>query len=395
VNLSSYNFPTPIKYGAGAIALLPELLKSAGVKRPLIVTDRGLRDLPPIARVTALLAEAGLNASVFSELFGNPLVSQAEEGGKAFREAKADAIVAVGGGAALDVAKCIAILAHHDGALMEYEAFLKTPRAIDRDIPFIVAVPTTAGTGSEVGRSAVVSDDATHQKKIFFSPRLLAKVVVLDPELTVGLPSATTAATGLDALTHLVESYLCPTFHPMCDGIALEGIRLTAKYLPIAVDFAKRIEAGNTAWLTDSAHVEARGMMLNAAMMGAVAFQKDLGVTHSCAHALSTVVDMHHGLANGVMIPYCMRFNKSVCEVRMAIMAETVRAPSATADGFIEWLFRFNESVGIPRSLRSLNVTSSHLDQLVEFAMKDFCTGLNPKPLTAADFRAIYTEALA
>lgn len=394
MSIHGYNFPTKIQYGVSALKLLPEILKEAGKKRPLVVTDRALAKLPPTEKCVGLLREAGLDTAVFSEIWGNPLVSQATAGGKAFHAHKADAIVALGGGAALDVAKCIAVLANHEGDLLEYEAFLSNPKPIDKEIPFIVTIPTTAGTGSEVGRSAVVSDDTTHQKKIIFSPKLLAPRVLLDPELTVGLPAGVTAATGLDALTHLVESYLCPAVHPMCDGIALEGIRLVAKHLPAAVDFAKRIEAGEKALLTDAAHLEARGMMLNAAMMGAVAFQKDLGVTHSCAHALSTVVDLHHGLANGIMIPYCMRFNESVCSDRMAVMAEVVGAPK-TAKGFIDWLFAFNAKVGIPKSLKEVGVTTAHLDRLVDVAMKDFCHPLNPKPVTAADFRAMYTEALA
>lgn len=394
MSIHGYNFPTKIQYGVSAIKLLPEILKEAGKKRPLVVTDRALAKLPPTETTLALLKGAGLEPSVFSEIWGNPLVSQATAGGKAYRDSGCDSIVALGGGAALDVAKCIAVLANHDGDLLEYEAFLPNPRPIDKEIPFIVAIPTTAGTGSEVGRSAVVSDDTTHQKKIIFSPKLLAPRVLLDPELTVGLPAGATAATGLDALTHSVESYLCPAIHPMCDGIALEGIRLVAKHLPVAVDFAKRIEAGDKKLLTDPAHLEARGMMLNAAMMGAVAFQKDLGVTHSCAHALSTVADLHHGLANGIMIPYCMRFNESVSADRMAIMAEVVGAPKS-ADGFIDWLFAFNAKVGIPKSLKSVGVTMQNLDQLVEVAMKDFCHPLNPKPVTADDFRRMYTEALA
>nr|MBP9113796.1 iron-containing alcohol dehydrogenase [Polyangiaceae bacterium] len=307
---------------------------------------------------------------------------------------KADAIVALGGGAALDVARCIAVLAHHDGALLEYEAFLKSPLPIDKEIPYLVTVPTTAGTGSEVGRSAVVSDDTTHQKKIIFSPRLLAKRVFLDPELSVGLPSAVTAATGMDALTHCIEAYLVDMFHPMCDGIALEGMRLVAKHLPLATSFAKRIEAGEKALLTDAAHLESRGRMLSAAMMGAVAFQKDLGVTHSCAHALSTVCDLHHGLANGIMLPYAMRFNASVAKEKMAIMAETVGAPSKSAEGFIAWIEAFQKEIGIPANLKAAGVNASHLDKLVEVATADFCHQFNPRPVTPNDFRDIYREAL-
>ncbi len=394
MTISNYNFPTVIKYGAGAISLLPGILQDEGVKRPLIVTDRGLAKLPPTEKTRKLLEDAGLAVAVFSEIWGNPLVSQATAGGKVAREHKADAIIALGGGAALDVAKCVAVLLHHDGDLLEYEAFLKNPKPIDKDIPYIVAIPTTAGTGSEVGRSAVVSDDASHQKKIIFSGRLLAKRVLLDPELTVGLPPEVTAATGLDALTHCVESYLHASVHPMCDGIALEGVRIIAKHLPRAVEFAKKIKAGDASVLTNAEHIEARGMMLNAAMMGAVAFQKDLGVTHSCAHALSTVCDLHHGLANGIMIPYAMRFNSDVSNDKLAILAEVAGAKEKSAKGFIDWLVAFNTSLGIPKSLKEVGVKPEHIDPLIEAANADFCHQFNPKPVRPEDFRALFEEAI-
>ncbi|HEX4404349.1 MAG TPA: iron-containing alcohol dehydrogenase, partial [Polyangia bacterium] len=312
----------------------------------------------------------------------------------AYKAHRADAIVAIGGGAALDVAKCVAVLAHHPGELLAYEAFLEKPLPIDKEVPPIFTVPTTAGTGSEVGRSAVVSDDHTHQKKIIFSPKLLAKRVFLDPELTLSLPAKVTAATGMDALTHCVESYLHTMFHPMCDGIALEGLRLIARSLPQAVAFAIRVEAGERGLLTDAEHVTARGEMLCAAMMGAVAFQKDLGVVHSCAHALSTVADLHHGLANGIMIVAGMRFNKSVSAQKMATMAVTVGA-EATADGFISWLDRFRAEVGIPRSLRDVGVSQAQIADLVKNALADACHTFNPRqPVTAHDFEQLFGEAL-
>ena len=396
MSVVQFNFPTPIKYGPGAVRLLPETLREHGVARPLIVTDKGIAALPPVTGPADLLKGAGLAVSVFGGIWGNPTVSQAEAGAAAYAAHAADGIVAIGGGAALDVAKCIAVLAKHPGNLLEYDAFLAKPRPIDQEVPPIFTVPTTAGTGSEVGRSAVISDDTTHQKKIVFSPKLLAKRVFLDPELTLGLPSKVTAATGMDALTHCVESYLHTMFHPMCDGIALEGLRLIARSLPRAVAFAKRVEAGDRAALADPAHLEARGEMLCAAMMGAVAFQKDLGVVHSCAHSLSTVADLHHGLANGIMIVAGMRFNKPVSEAKMATMAVTVGAKDATADGFIGWLDGFRAEVGIPRSLRDVGVSREQVAALVENALADACHTFNPRqPVTAQDFRALFEEALA
>jgi alcohol dehydrogenase class IV len=390
LSVVQFNFPTPIKFGPGAVALLAETLREFGVTRPLIVTDRGIVSLPPVTGPARALA-----VQVFGGIWGNPTASQAEAGAAAYKAHGADGIVAIGGGAALDVAKCIAVLAKHPGTLLEYDAFLPNPRPIDLDVPPIFTVPTTAGTGSEVGRSAVVSDDVSHQKKIIFSPKLLAKRVFLDPELTLSLPAKVTAATGMDALTHCVESYLHPMFHPMCDGIALEGLRLIARSLPSAVAFAQRVEAADAAALTDPAHIEARGEMLCAAMMGAVAFQKDLGVVHSCAHSLSTVADLHHGLANGIMIVAGMRFNKPVSAVKMATMAATVGAKDATADGFIAWLDAFRGQIGIPRSLRAVGVTEAQLPALIENAMADVCHTFGPRqPVTAQDFRQLFEEAL-
>jgi alcohol dehydrogenase class IV len=391
-----FNFPTPIKYGSGATKLLPETLREHSVSRPLIVTDKGIAALPPVTGTALLLSEAGLAVETFAGVWGNPTVSQAEAGGKAYAAHRADCIVAIGGGAALDVAKCVAVLAQHPGPLLDYEAFLAKPKPIDREVPPIFTVPTTAGTGSEVGRSAVISEDATHQKKIIFSPKLLAKRVFLDPELCLRLPAKVTAATGMDALTHCVESYLHTMFHPMCDGIALEGLRLVARALPIAVSYAQRVESGDAAAVNAPEHVKARGEMLCAAMMGAVAFQKDLGVVHSCAHSLSTVADLHHGLANGIMIVAGMRFNQSVTADKMAVMARTVGAAHENADGFIAWLETFRTCIGIPRSLRDVGVKPEQVPALVKNALADACHTFNPRqPVTERDFEALFREALA
>ena len=396
MGLVQFNFPTPIKYGPGATRLLPETLREFGVARPLIVTDKGIAGLAPVTATAQLLRDAGFALEVFSGVWGNPTVSQADAGARAFAAHHADGIVAIGGGAALDVAKCIAVLAHHPGPLLDYEAFLPSPKPIDSEVPPIFTVPTTAGTGSEVGRSAVVSEDATHQKKIVFSPKLLARRVFLDPELSLSLPANVSAATGMDALTHCVESYLHPMFHPMCDGIALEGLRLIARALPRAVAFAQRVEAGDARALEAPEHLEARGEMLCAATMGAVAFQKDLGVVHSCAHSLSTVADLHHGLANGIMIVAGMRFNQSVSAQKMAIMAQTVGADETSADGFIAWLARFRAGIGIPSSLREVGVTPEQIPSLVQNALADVCHTFNARqPVTAQDFEALFRAALA
>jgi alcohol dehydrogenase class IV len=394
VPIHQYNFPTKIHFGSGSVALLSGALQEANKRRPLIVTDRGLAPLAPITDTATRLTQAGFAVEVFSSVWGNPVKSQVTAGVEAFRAHGADAIIGIGGGAALDVAKAIALMAHHPGDLFDYEDEKPGARPIDQEIPYWVSVPTTAGTGSEVGRSAVVSDDQTHVKKILFSPRLLAARVFADPDLTLELPAKVTAATGMDALTHLVEAYLAKGFQPLCDGIALEGVRLVSQSLVSAVEFATRIEAGERTLVQDERHQLARGRMLNAALMGGVAFQKGLGVTHSLAHALSTVCDLHHGLANGIAIPYAMAFNRQVAAERLADLAQMVKAREASADGFIRWLEELKQKIGIPRTLSEVGVTREQLPQLVAIAVADGCHPNNPRPVSQADFEQLFQSAL-
>lgn len=384
-----YNFPTTIYFGAGARARIADSLKARGAKRPLIVTDEGLAKLPLIAALQGDLNQAGLHAGLFGGVAGNPVKSQVTAGVEAYRATGADAIVGVGGGASIDVAKAIALMAHHPGDLFDYEDEKPGARPIDQPIPVFFAVPTTAGTGSEVGRSTVVSDDATHVKKIIFSPRLLALEVFADPELTLGLPAGVTAATGLDAITHLVEARIARGFQPLCDGIAMEGLRLAAANLKQCVEFA-RAKTGAT-----PEHIAARGAMLNASMMGAVAFQKGLGVTHSLAHSLSTVHDLHHGLANGIMIDYAMEFNASAAGDVFVLMAEAVGAKQKSAAGFVDWLKQLKADVGLPAGLKSAGLEATRLDDLVKFAELDVCHQLNPRAVATADFRKLYEAAFA
>lgn len=279
----------------------------------------------------------------------------------------------------MDVARAIALKVHHPLDLFAYDDAIGGDRFVTEPVPYFVTVPTTSGTGSEVGRSTVIADDVTHEKKILFSPRLMAKKVFADPELTMGLPAFVTAATGMDALTHCVEAYLAKGFSPLCDGVALEGIRLIAESLEKA---------------TLNPDLESRAKMMMGALMGATAFQKGLGIVHSLAHPLSTLVDMHHGLANAVMIPYGMQFNQSVSGPRMKVIAETIGLQNPSAEGFIAWLRDLNQKLGIPSSLKSLNVNSSHIEKLADLAIKDPCHGSNEKPVTQADFLKIYQEAI-
>ena len=368
-----FAFPTPIHFGAGARKLVAGHLQEAGCRRPLLVTDRGLAALPVVAEFCASLAP--LDVAVFAGVQGNPVAAQVREGVAAFRAHRADSVIGFGGGAALDVAKAIALMVEHPGDVLEYAWDHPQPRPIEKPLPHLVALPTTAGTGSEVGRSSVISDDATHVKRVIFSPALLARAVFADPELTFDLPAPITAATGMDALTHNIESYLSPAYHPLCDGIALEGVRIAARALPVAVKEPRNLAA--------------RSDMLMASMMGAIAFQKDLGAVHSCAHALSTVAGLHHGLANGVMIDHVMRFNRPAALRKMAELARV-----AGASDLVRWLADLKASLGIPAKLGSLGVTEEQIPRLVDVAVADVCHKTNPRPCSKLDFERLFAAAL-
>lgn len=377
MSIHTFSFPTQIHFGPGARKLVADYLLAAGVHRPLLVTDQGIAALPILAEFRAGLA--GLEAAVFAGVHGNPVEAQVEAGLAAYHGHGADAVIGFGGGAALDVAKAVALMAVHPGNVFEYAWDHPQVRPIDQPLPPFVALPTTAGTGSEVGRSSVISEDATHIKRILFSPALLARAVFADPELTLDLPGPITAATGMDALTHNVESYLSPAYHPLCDGIALEGLRLAARALPVAV--------------REPRNLEARSDMLMASMMGAVAFQKDLGAVHSCAHALSTVNNLHHGLANALMIDHVMRFNLPSCVAKMAEMGR-VAGCEGGAEGFVAWLASLKAELGIPRNLWALGVTEGHFDRLVAVAEQDICHRTNPRPCGREDFERLFRSAL-
>ena len=381
-----YSFPTAIYFGTQARLMLPKVLREAGVRRPIIVTDRTLADGPLARDLCTLLKGEGFHVALFGGTGGNPVKSHVVAGAKMLTQHESDAVVALGGGAALDVGKVVALMAHHPGDLFDYACDAPIARPISSPMPYVVALPTTAGTGSEVGRSTVVSDDATHTKRIIFSPRLLPQAVFADPELTVGLPSNITAATGMDALTHLLESYLAKGMHPMCDGIALEGLRLVHRSLVSCYELADS-QVGAT-----PAHLQARADMLHAALMGAVAFQKGLGVTHSAAHALSTVCDLHHGLANSIMLPACMAFNLERVPQRFSDMARTLEL-SRGAD-VLGWLADLQRALRLPTNLREVGVKQEHLPELIRVAMLDGCHLENPAPIAPKDFQHLFVQAL-
>ena len=377
MTISRFSFPTDIQFGPGASRLVGTHLRERGFTRPLIVTDKGLAALPVLKNFVATLG-AELNPSLFAGVQGNPTASQAMLGREAFRAHQADCVIGIGGGAALDIAKVVGLMATHEGDVIEYAWDHPKVRPINGELPYVVAIPTTSGTGSEVGRSSVVSDDTTHIKQVIFSPKLLAKAVFADPELTLDLPPAVTGATGMDALTHNIESYLSPAFHPLCDGIALEGVRIAARALRTAVK--------------DGHNLQARADMMMASMMGAIAFQKDLGAVHSCAHALGAVCDLHHGLANALMLEPVMRFNLETARAKFAELAHVVGA--SNAEDFVPWLMRLKREIGIAPSLSAVGVKPTQISALVDIAEKDICHQTNPRPCTRADFTRFFEQAM-
>jgi len=373
--IATFSFPTTIHFGVGAAGLATEQLAGAGITRPLVVTDHGVASLGFFTALVDNLADGGAATAVFDGVAGNPVTAQVAAGVAAYRDHDANGVVAVGGGAAIDVAKAVALMATHPGELFDYEDEVPGALVPTAATAPIVAVPTTAGTGSEVGRSAVIGDDDTHVKRIIFGAALLPRVVLADPALTTGLPAHLTAATGMDALTHNVEAYLARNWNPMCDGIALEGMRLVAANLATAV--------------ASPDNLDARSGMLMASMMGAVAFQKGLGVVHSCAHALGTVADVHHGLANAVLIDSALAINTAVAPRRFDDMAAAVGAPPG-GDGFLAWLASLKDALGLPANLGELGADRGLVDDLVAVAVADGCHANNPRPVDAGDFRDIF-----
>jgi hypothetical protein len=377
MTITRFSFPTTIHFGPGARKLAAQHLLDAGCKRPLIVTDRALAALPLLAEFRSHLD--GLQAAVFDGIHGNPSCAMVMAGAAAFKAHGADCVIGFGGGAALDVAKVVGVAATHDGDILEYVWDHPQVRPIVHPLPPFVALPTTSGTGSEVGRSAVVSENDTHLKRTVFSPKILAQAVFADPELTLALPAAVTAATGMDALTHNIESYLSPAYHPMCDGIALEGLRLGARALLSAVQ--------------EPANLQARADMMMSSLMGAVAFQKDLGGVHACAHALGAVNHLHHGLANALMIDTVLAWNHEAVPHKFDELAHAAGV-SGGGGAFVGWLVQLKQRIGIEGGLARHGVKPEQLPRLAELAAADFTNGTNPRPATADDYQRLLQRAL-
>lgn len=372
-----WSFPTEIRFGLGASKSVGEALKQRGLERALIVTDPGVRGAGLVDPITESLSAVGIAAAIFDGLAGNPLERHVEDGLAAYHEAEADCLVAIGGGSAMDVAKVVAVKVNHHRPLADYDDAKGGDALIIEPVPPIVTIPTTAGTGSEVGRSGVVTLRETGRKTVIFAPALLPVLAILDPELTFGLPAFLTAATGYDALTHNVEAYVAKGDHPLCDSIALGGIGLIARSLRRAV-----AEPGDA---------QARGDMMKAAAMGSIAFQKGLGACHSLAHPLSAVSDLHHGLANALCLPAVVRFNLEQPELapRYAEIARILTG-EANAERCADALAELRAGIDLPAGLGEAGVKRDDLETLADEAIADSCHANNPRVCTRADMKALY-----
>ena len=376
----NWSYPTAIRFGAGRISEIADACRESGISKPLLVTDRGLADLDITRRTLDLMDAAGLGRALFSEVDPNPNDRNADEGVRAYRDGDYDGVIAFGGGSGLDIGKVIAFMAGQDRPIWDFEDIGDWwTRADANAIAPIVAVPTTAGTGSEVGRASVISNSESLEKKIIYHPKMLPSVVICDPELTVGMPQFITAGTGLDAFAHCVEAYSSPHYHPLSQGIALEGMRLVKDNLPQAYNNASDIDA--------------RANMMSAASMGATAFQKGLGAIHALSHPVGAVHHTHHGTTNAVFMPSVLAFNADAIRQRFNQVAAYLDIDGGF-DGFCQFVNDFNESFAIPKTLSDLGVSNPDLDSLVESALRDPSVGGNPVEMTAENTRALFESVM-
>jgi len=369
------NFPTAIKFGAGRIKELAELCKANGIKRPLFVTDPGLAQMPMVKAILDDLKAAGLGVAMFSDVRPNPVEANVHAGVKAYRSGKHDGVIAFGGGSGLDIGKLIALMHGQSISVFDLEDIGDWwTRADASRISPIIAVPTTAGTGSEVGRAGVVTHPETHEKKIIFHPAIMPKVALLDPELSVGLPAKLTAATGMDALAHCLEAYCAPFYHPLAKGVALEGMLLVKDNLAKAVKKGKDIDA--------------RGNMLVASSMGATAFQRGLGAIHALSHPFGGLYDAHHGLLNGIVMPYVLKANRKKIEKDIERAAAYLGIKGGF-NGFLKWILALRKEIGIPHKLADIGIDLKRLDEVAKMAIKDPSAGGNPIQFSAKQYKAL------
>jgi alcohol dehydrogenase class IV len=379
--VGNWNYPTSVRFGAGRIAELGAAVKAAGMRRPLLVTDPRLAAMSMVENAVALLAADGLPANVFSGVKPNPVAANVEAGLEALKAGRHDGVIAFGGGSALDAGKVLAFMAGQIRPMWDFEDVGDWwRRAQPGGILPIVAVPTTAGTGSEVGRAGVITEETTHTKKVIFHPRMMPTVAICDPELTVGMPVAITAGTGMDALAHCLEAYCGPFYHPLADGIAVEGMRLVKDSLVRACK--------------EGSDLEARAHMMSAAAMGATAFQKALGAIHALSHPVGALYDTHHGLTNAVFMPYVLTFNRPAIEDKIARLAAYLGL-APTFHAFLAWVLQLRAEIGIPHTLAALNVDDRQFGRMSRMAVNDPTAGGNPLPLDEASCRQLYANALS
>jgi alcohol dehydrogenase class IV len=377
---ANWSYPTAIKFGAGRISELADHCKAVGMKKPLLVTDRGLSTMPITQNALAILEAAGLGRAMFAEVDPNPTDRNLADGVKAFKDGGHDGVVAFGGGSGLDLGKAIAFMSGQTRPVWDFEDIGDWwTRANPDGIAPIVAVPTTAGTGSEVGRASVVTNSETHTKKVIFHPKILPSVTICDPELTVGMPKVITSGTGMDAFVHCLEAYCSPFYHPMSQGIALEGMRLVKEYLPRAYK--------------DGTDIEARAHMMSAAAMGAVAFQKGLGAIHSLSHPVGAIYNTHHGMTNAVVMPPVLTFNRPAIEAKI-VSAAAYLGIAGGFDGFFDYVLRLREELGVPDKLSALGVGTDRIDEMSEMAIVDPTAGGNPVELTLDAARRLFVECI-
>jgi alcohol dehydrogenase class IV len=378
----NWNYPTALRFGAGRIAELPEACGELGVSRPLLVTDPGLADLPMVGEAVANCRAQGLEAGLFSNIKGNPTGDNVDAGVAAFRDGDHDGVVAFGGGSGLDAGKAIAFMSGQTRPIWDFEDVGDNwTRADPAGIAPIIAVPTTAGTGSEVGRASVITDQEHHIKKIIFHPKILPQIVIADPALTLGLPPRITAATGMDALSHNLEAFCAPGYHPMARGIAVEGMRLIHDWLATAVE--------------DGGNLEARSHMLVASSMGATAFQRGLGAMHALAHPLGALYDAHHGTLNAVVMPYVLLANRPAIEDDLAYAAGSIGLDQASFPAFLDWVLALRDRIDIPHDLQALGIGPEQADLVGRMAVEDPSASTNPTDFSAEQYAALFRRAVA
>ena len=378
---ANWNYPTNIRNGIGRIKELASACKELGMKAPLLITDPGLSDLPMVQETLENCRREGLRCDIFSGIKSNPSGENVTDGVAAYWQGEHDGVIAFGGGSALDAAKAVALMVGQDRPLWDFEDIGDNwTRVRSETMAPLVAVPTTSGTGSEVGRASVITDEEQHIKRIIFHPKMLPEIVILDAQLTTGLPEKLTAATGMDALSHALEAYCAPYFHPMAEGIALEAIRLVKNYLPRAT--------------ADGNDLEARAQMMVASTMGATAFQRGLGGMHALAHPLGAVYDSHHGLLNAILMPYVLKANRSAIERRIERLARYLELPDSSFDGFVNWILTLRQHLNIPHALSEIGIDDSRVSDIGEMAQNDPSAGGNPIPFTAQEYTDICLSAI-